>query len=108
MKNSSSSLERAGDDAVDGRHHLAELSGAEATGSKCAFGLISELNVVREKRVLGVFGHQGSFRLRAPQLCPYARQHSLLISRLMLTNYDTNRNRSRSAYRLSEKPIKPP
>jgi hypothetical protein len=51
-------------------HDLAGLAGAVTTGSKCAFGLVPELDVVREKRILGVFGHQDSFRVRAPQ---YAR-----------------------------------
>jgi hypothetical protein len=33
-------------------HHLAELAGAVATGSKCAFGLVPELDVVRENGYL--------------------------------------------------------
>jgi hypothetical protein len=43
--------------AVDGRHHLAELADTEATVSKCAFDRVPELNVVRKKRLLGMFGH---------------------------------------------------
>jgi hypothetical protein len=35
---------------------VAELGGAVANGSKCAFGLVPELDIVREKRILGVFG----------------------------------------------------
>jgi hypothetical protein len=44
-------------------------------------GLVPELDVVSEKRILGVFGDLGSFRVRAPQYARFARQHSPPIGR---------------------------
>jgi hypothetical protein len=59
---------RPGENAVS-PHHLAELAGTVATGSKCAFGLVPELDVVRKNGYLACSVIKTPF-VRAPQ---YAR-----------------------------------